>query len=286
MLGTSEVSKTMMDWRLWRRQLSALIRIEIHRNLFCIRGFWVFSLALVPTLIAVAHVALGSSRQSPCSLAQDTDLFAWLFQLFQIRLACFFGSLGAFVRMFREEMRNKTIHYSLFAPIRREILVIGKYVAGSVGTALIFVVGSASCFITVYLHHGNEGVRFLLEGPGLSHLSSYFLVTILACLGYGAVFLAMSLVFRNPVLPAVVLLGWESVSGVLPAALQFLSVTYYLKPLFPTKLPVKGISGLFSVVVLPVPTWFAVVGLLLFSSVVVTLSAIYFRRIEVDTAES
>jgi ABC-type transport system involved in multi-copper enzyme maturation permease subunit len=286
MLGTNEVSQTRVDWRLWRRQLSALVRIEIHRNLFCIRGVWVFFLALVPTLIVIAHLAIGSSRPSHCSLEHDTVLFAGLFQLFQLRLACFFGVLGTFVRMFREEMQNKTIHYSLFAPIRREILVIGKYLVGSVGTALIFVVGSGIGFLTIYLHHGNEGVRFLLEGPGFSHLGSYLLVTILACLGYGAVFLGMSLVFRNPVLPAVVLLGWESLSGVLPAALQLLSVTYYLKPLFPTKLPVMGLSGLFTVVVMPVPSWLAVVGLLLFSSVVVTLSAIYFRRIEVDTTAS
>ena len=66
---------------------------------------------------------------------------------------------------------------------------------------------------------------------------------MLACLGYGAVFLAMSLVFKNPIVPAVVVLFWEGVNGVLPVWLKRFSVTHYLKPLFPVELPGRGHLG-------------------------------------------
>ncbi len=59
------------------------------------------------------------------------------------------------------------------------------------------------------------------------------------CRQAGAVFLAMSLLFKNPIVPAVVLLFWEGINGVLPVWLKRLSVTYYLKPLFPVDLPAR-----------------------------------------------
>jgi len=43
-----------------------------------------------------------------------------------------------------------------------------------------------------------------------------------------------------------------------------------------------GISGLFTVVVEPTPTWLAVAGLLAFTIVIVTLTALGIRRTEVE----
>ena len=118
--------------------------------------------------------------------------------------------------------------------------------------------------------------------PGLAHLAAYLLVTALACLGYGAVFLALSLVFKNPIVPAVVVLLWEGINGVLPVWLKRFSVTYYLKPLFPVELPVEGISGLFTVVAEPVPPWLAVAGLVLFAGAVVAVACWRIRYAEVS----
>ena len=108
----------------------------------------------------------------------------------------------------------------------------------------------------------------LAHGPGLAHLRLDLLVVLLACLGYGAVFLAFSLLFKNPVVPAVMLAFWEGVNGALPAWLKHLSVTFYLKPLFPVELPMKGILSLFTVVTEPTPRWLAVTGLFVFCLVV------------------
>jgi hypothetical protein len=91
----------------------------------------------------------------------------------------------------------------------------------------------------------------------------------------------MSLLFKNPIVPAVVLLFWELINGVLPVWLKRFSVTYYLKPLFPVELEVQGVLGLFTVVAEPTPPWLAVSGLLLFAALVLTFACWRIRRLEV-----
>lgn len=279
----AKTQESFLDqWPLWRRQLAAILRLELGRNLFAPSGLWVFLLAFAPALIAGVHAVRETLRPSTCSIEHDTVMVAWIFQLFYLRLALFFGCLGIFVRLFRGEMVDRTLHYYLLAPLRREVLVAGKFLAASLGSAAVFVAGGVTTFMLMYAHHGSQAIAFLLQEQGLWHLGAYLGVIVLACLGYGAVFLCLGVAFKNPVLPAVVLLGWESISGMLPAVLQHLSVTFYLKPLFPVAAPVVGFSGLFTVVVEPIPSWLAVSCLLLFSLVVVTLGAVRIRYVEVD----
>ena len=89
----------------------------------------------------------------------------------------------------------------------------------------------------MYLHYGAEARDFVFSGPGLGHLGSYLLVTVLACLGYGSLFLLLGLLARNPILPAVPILIWESMNHILPSSLKFLSVIFYLEPLLPVEVP-------------------------------------------------
>jgi len=42
---------------------------------------------------------------------------------------------------------------------------------------------------------------------------------------------------RNPIVPAITILLWESINGILPAALQKLSVLYYVQSLCPVPAP-------------------------------------------------
>ena len=72
-----------------------------------------------------------------------------------------------------------------------------------------------------------------LHGAGWHHIAAYLGVTALACLGYGSVFLAAGLLFRNPIIPAATVLLWESANLFLPAALKKISVIFYLQSLCP-----------------------------------------------------
>ena len=72
---------------------------------------------------------------------------------------------------------------------------------------------------------------------GLGHWAAYVGVTVLACLGYGAVFLLIGLLARTPIIPAALILGWETINFLLPPVLKKISVTYDLESLSPVPLP-------------------------------------------------
>jgi ABC-2 family transporter protein len=264
-------------WTLLR-QVQAVVRLELRRTLSW-RSLWLLFVAFAPVGILAAHALL--DHDSTHRLEDETLVLTGILQIYYVRCAIYFGCLGVFLRLVRGEVAERTLHYLYLAPLRREAIVVGKFLAGALTTTLLFVTAVTAAFLVMYGHF--EGGRALLAaGPGLAHLRSYWIVTVLACLGYGAVFLALSLLFRNPVVPAVVLILWEGVNGALPAWLKHLSVTFYLKPLFPMELPASGILRLFTVVAEPTPAWLAVSGLLAFTAAVVGFACWRIRTIEVS----
>jgi ABC-type transport system involved in multi-copper enzyme maturation permease subunit len=270
------VRRDPVAWPLRRRQAWQTMRLELARTFTLWGSLRLLCLAFAPALIIAAH----AMRDERCNLHEETLIIGGIIQLYYVRFGIFFGCLGIFVRLVRGELAERTLHYWFLSPVRREVLVVGKFLAGTLATASVFGAGILTSFCLMYAHF-DAGRDFALNGPGLGHLRAYLLVALLACLGYGAVFLAMSLIFKNPIVPAVVLLFWEGINGVLPVWLKRFSVTYYLKPLFPVELPVEGILGLFTVVAEPTPAWLAVTGLLLFAALVLAFACWRIRRLEV-----
>jgi hypothetical protein len=105
-------------------------------------------------------------------------------------------------------------------------------------------------------------------------------VTILACIGYGAVFLIIGLRFRNPIIPALILYGWEWINFLLPPGLKKISVIHYLTSL----VPVPMSEGPFAVLAEPTPAWISVPSLVLFTAVVLFLASLHIRRMEISYA--
>ena len=265
-------------WPLLRRQVWAVMRLELAKGFSIIRSLWLFFLAFAPTLIIGAHAL----KNRGCNLPEETLILAGIVQLFYTRFAIFFGCLGLSMRLLRGEVAEKTLHYAFLAPLRRELLIVGKFLAGALVAAVTFGGAVLACFALMYGHFG-AGRDFVVNGPGLAHLRAYLLVAVLASLGYSAAFLALSLVFKNPIVPAMVLLLCETFNGVLPVWLKRFSVTFYLKPLFPVELPSDGLfANLFTVVAEPTPPWLAVTGLLAFAGLVLAFACWRIRRFEVS----
>jgi len=217
---------------------------------------------------------------------RDRMIFAIMFQTFYLRLAIFFGCLGIFMNLFRGEMLDKTLHFWFLAPMKREVLLAGKYLAGIIAAVSIFSVGAVLCFtIMLWPYHGAQLTAFW-QGPGLSHLFSYVFAAALACVGYGSVFLASGLVLRNPIIPAVVLLFWENINGILPALLQKLSVLYYTQSLCPVSVPIDdNMPALIRLLISPVepPSVFtAVFGFLIVTALVLWVASRIVRRLEIN----
>jgi len=230
-------------------------------------------------------VAIG--RTSGVSLGQDSYVFAGVFQFFFVRLAIFFGCLGIFMNLFRGEMLDKSLHFYLLTPVRREILVIGKYLAGLLAATVIFSVSTVLQLIAMLLQFDSSAIsQFLYQNHGISQIAAYLCVTVLACVGYGSIFLAAGLLFRNPIVPAVVVLIWEAANPVLPDILKKISIIYYLKSLCPVNIPLDpGMPALFALLVSnpePVSSYIAVIGLLALSAVVLVVSTRRVRHLEIN----
>jgi ABC-2 family transporter protein/Protein of unknown function (DUF2845) len=229
----------------------------------------------------------GVNLQLGYNLNEGTIVFAGVFQFFYVRLAIFFGCLGIFMNLFRGEILDKTLHFYFLAPIRREVLMVGKFLAGLLATCTIFVTSEVLQLVVFNWELGpNVRNLYLYQNHGLEQAAAYVGVTILACLGYGAFFMAAGMLFKNPILPAAAILVWEAVNPFLPALLKKISVIYYLKSLCPVDIPSPpGTPPLLSLLVSnpdPVSTPVAILGIVFVALLVLYVSSFEVRRMEIN----
>jgi ABC-type transport system involved in multi-copper enzyme maturation permease subunit len=262
-------------------QLRGVLRLEMKKNLLSARALPVYLLAVLPvaavTIFILVSMALGTPEefQGPVGAAPFFAVF-YRVQLFLV----YFGCAWVFMNLFRGEVLDRSLHYYFLTPIRREALIVGKYASALISTAVLFCASVAACFIALYGFLGGAGLDGVLRGASLGQLTSYLAATVLGCLGYGAVFVLVGLFFRNPILPALVILLWELANPFLPALLKKASVIFYLRSLLPVPLP----EGAFAIIAEPASAWVAVPGLLLFAALTLLVAALRIRRFEISYA--
>lgn len=265
---------------LWLRQAVAIIRLEVRKTLFSRRAFLIYLLAFAPVLLMAALTLIGSGagRDIRSNFAGANMIFAGIYDGLILRTIVFFGCAWIFMNLFRGEVVDKSLHYYFLAPVRREVLVVGKYLSGLVSSVLLFVGTTLGSIAFLYLALGYpQNVRYLFDGPGLAQVSTYVGITILACIGYGAIFLLFGLFFRNPIIPAVAVYGWESINFLLPPVLKKLSVVHYLHSLAP--IPIS--EGPFALIGDPTPAWVSIPGLLGVTTLALVLASWKIRRMEI-----
>ena len=260
-------------WGAWRRQLPALIAMDLRRTFFSRRSLGPWLLALLPVTVLGLLAVWPGAVDRPGNVGEATTIFAFTFQ-FHLRLVVFFGCVAIFGNLIRREVLDRSLHYAFLTPLRRELLVAGKFVAGLLGTGLVFGGATLAAFALCYLPY--DAAPFFLRGPGFGHLLAYLGVTWLACIGYGAFFLALGFFVKSPALPAVAVFGWESINFLLPPLLKRFSVIYWIQDLCPV--PVS--HGPLAVIADPPNPWLAVPGLFLLA-----LAARRVRRMEVRYEE-
>ncbi len=278
-VGSFSRSFAQQPWALWRRQAGRLTLIEVRRNLFSWKASWIYFLAFVPTLLIFIHGLV--DRHFVEGISDDTNVLAGIVQFYYVRLGIFFGCLGIFSRLIRGEMIERSLHFYLLSPVRREILLLSKFAAGSISAVLLFETAMVANIALMYGPFGAAGRDYVFHGAGLAQSEAYLVIVPLACLGYGAVFLLLSMMFKNPTPAAMLVLGWEAINPVLPSVLQKISVASYLRHLMPVSIPGEGIFALLTVETEPVSGWAAALGLLLLIAVVLTYSCYRMRRLEI-----
>jgi ABC-type transport system involved in multi-copper enzyme maturation permease subunit len=276
----------MSGWALWRRQMAGILRLEMKKSFFAKRGLWIYLLALGPLVLTLGHSLYTSARGvTRCSIAEDSMVFAGMFQFFYLKFAIFFGCVAVFTNLFRGEVLERTLHHYLLAPVRREVLLSGKYVSGLAATAVLFAISVMLAFLTISAHFGQEYWNYILRGTGLAQLGWYVAIAVLACAGYGAIFLFMGLSYRNPMIPAAAVMVWEGINGFLPPLLKKFSVIFYLKSLCPVDVPLPGPLSILALEADPVPAWLAIPGLVVVSALVLYLAGRRARKFQISYSE-
>lgn len=269
------------SWSLWTRQTFAILRLELRKNFLGRRALLLYLIAALPLVLLSMLAVFPPQTNEMQNFGQLTQVYAAVYGGLILRTLVFFGCAWVFMNLFRGEVVDRSLHYYFLSPVKREVLVVGKYLSGLVATIVLFsitTVGSVLIFFFGILP--SETSRHFFDGAGMSHLFSYLGVTILACIGYGAVFLIVGLFFRNPIIPGLMLYGWEWINFLLPPGLKKISVIHYLQSL----VPVPMSEGPFAVLAEPTPAWISVPSLIVFTAIVLFLAGLHIRRMEISYA--
>jgi len=266
---------TSFSWSLWLHQVGAIISLELKRHFFSRRSLFIYLLALAPVFLTSLQFLIDIGHRT----AGDTSvIYAAMYRAFFLRLVIFFASIGVFMRLLRGEVLERTLHFYFLVPVRRELIVVGKYLSGIAMNSVLLGLSTIASYLILFMSRGSSQLQdFVLNGPGMSHLAGYVGITWLACVGYGAVFLLTGLVFRNPIIPAALVLGWEYINFLLPPLLKKFSVIFYLESLCPVPVPL----GPFTVLAEPAPAWLAVPGLMGLTLLLLVPGGMLIRRMEV-----
>jgi ABC-type transport system involved in multi-copper enzyme maturation permease subunit len=275
-------AKGSMPWGLWLRQIRAIVRLEMEKNFFSRRSLLIYLLAFLP-LFPLMILAL---FQPPGDEWQDfnnySKIYAVLYHGFILRTVVFFGCAWIFMNLFRGELVDRSLHYYFLSAVRREVLVVGKYLSGLLTSIVFFTATTVIAMLLLYFpHFYSQSLRYFTEGRGLGQLLSYAGITILACVGYGAFFLVVGLFIRNPIIPALLLYGWEWLNFLLPPLLKKISVIHYLNSLMPIPLSSVITEGPLAVVAEPTPAYIAIPSMLAVTALVLVLAAHRTRRMEI-----
>lgn len=276
------------QWTLWRAQTLAVMRLEWKKSFLPRRGLWIYLLALAPVVIFGLRSAYLAAHAQGADAGDDAQLFASVFQFFFLRLVVFFGCAGIFMNLFRGEMLQKSLHYYFLSPIRREVLLAAKYLAGVLSSVVIFCASVILQAVVLDAHLNSTAFRqSFFNAHGLATLAADLGVTLAACMAYGGVFLTIGVVFRNGLIPAACFLGWEMISSLLPPALRRLSVIYYLKslcPIQPAEIASRHNSflALLSLKVPPASASLSLVALAALTCSLLALASWRVRDMEID----
>jgi len=266
------------SWSLWLRQIAAIMRLDLKRNFLGKRAVLIYLVALMPIGLLGMIAILPTPGRDWLDFTAYPKIFSVIYGGLILRTVIFFGCAWIFMNLFRGEIVDRSLHYYFLSAVRREVLLAAKYLSGLVTAILLFTtVTVVSMLLLFFPHFFSASTRFFLDGAGMGQLLTYVLITVLACVGYGAFFMIVGLFFRNPIIPALVLYGWEWINFLLPPLLKKISVIHYLNSLVPVSLS----EGPFAVVAEPTPAWISIPGLLIVTVLVLIAASSRIRRMEI-----
>src|SRR5438876_1095223 len=152
-LNSGRTTSQSPSWSLWARQVRAIFRLEIKKNFLGKRALLIYLLAFLP-IFPIAILALFTP---PGREWKDFNQYSMIFAIFYgaliLRTVVFFGCAWIFMNLFRGDMVDRSLHYYFLSAVRRDVLVVGKYLSGLVTAVILFVTVTVASMLLLYLPH-------------------------------------------------------------------------------------------------------------------------------------
>ena len=228
------------------------------------RGMTTLALSWLPLLVTGA---LAAARVTSFDILLFQQLMVYLF----LQIVLVFVTLVSATALIREEIDDQTLPYLLTRPVPKPAIVLSKYV-GYFVAALVFLLPPVVAAYAVTQAYAGTGL-------GADHAvhGGYLAAAALGALAYGALFYALSVALRKPLMVGL-LIGflWESIAGLLPGSVPELSVLYYLKAVLGGTIAVGPYTGFSPDISAPL----AALILVLFALVMLVLAVVLFQGME------
>src|SRR5438552_14342088 len=157
--------KRSLNWSLWLRQIRAIFRLELRKNFLGKRSVLIYLLAFLPIFLLGSLALIMPATEDFTNLSR---IFAWIYAGLILRTVVFFGCAWIFMNLFRGELVDRSLHYYFLSPVRREVLVVGKYLSGVVASVVLFVTSTIVSMLLLYFpHFYSESSRYFFDGPGM-----------------------------------------------------------------------------------------------------------------------
>ena len=260
------------------RQIRTVASVDFRRTLGGRRMLALVLFCSLPIALALVRMVM-FPEAARMDLGRTTHELAQAFSLFHLRFIVFFGCAFLFVKSFRGEVLQHTLHLRLLLPIRRRDLIVGKYFGALAVSLAVFLPATVVLVIVYRLANGSwQTLQTTASAQGMAHLIAYVFITALAAVGYGALFFLAGLFFKNPMVPAALYLGFEVLAPFLPLPLRIFSVGRHLQAL----LPVPPSLGPLAVTGSDMPGWLAVILILGVAAIAVRLAGWRAQGFEID----
>lgn len=232
--------------------------------------FLLFS--LIPVLILL--IAKIVELSNPAADVLAAKIFSRVLLIIYIQLlipllSLLFGSL-----IVNEEVDHKTLVFLTTAPIPRPAVIVGKYAAYILLTAIIVNLGLFLCFLIVNISPSGDVVQ-------AGQFFSYVGVGALALVTYTALFALLGTLFKKSmVLGLLYIFGWENIVQYFPGTTQKFTVIHWIKSLLPVSSEGGSLLSLLVFRLEPSSVLESIVVLLLFISAALIASSIIFKNKE------
>lgn len=206
-----------------------------------------------PVLLAVVvRLVLAASREFGHGVQGTTisgpgifGLLVWIYIRVTIPILAVFYGTG----LIADEVDDKTITFLFTRPIPRGAVMLGKYLAYLLCTALVVL---PSVMVVYFLVVPYGGGSLAAAFPALVKDLG---ILALGLAVYGAVFAFVGAWFKRPLVTGLIFaFGWEPLVLVFPGYLKRFTVSYYLQSLVPHAMPQDGATSLLQSLFRDVPS--------------------------------